>query len=142
MALTPVQEVKLNVGDLDPTMPFLDTESYEYFLTKNSNSVRRASLDAARAILMLLATRGSETVDIFSIQGGKSAEQYRLALQMYLKDPNLNPVYATAGIFAGGVSKADIQTNLSNSDNNTVVNPFDYSEDTNVKSSTGNPFEV
>lgn len=135
--LTPIQEVRIAVGDIDPTMPILDDLTYEYFLTKNTDSVRRASMDAARSILLQLSMRGDETVDIFTIKGGKAAEQYRMSLQMFLRDPNMNPVLTSAGIYAGGISKSDMQSNVDNADNNTVVTPLNDSV-----SSTDDPFSV
>jgi hypothetical protein len=123
MALTPVQEVRVAVGDTDPTFPILDDPTYEYFLEKNQDSIRRASLDAARSILLQLSMRTDETVDIFSVKGSKAAEQYRLALQMFLRDPNLNPVLTSATGYAGGISKSDMQSNIENPDNNYVVTP-------------------
>lgn len=135
--LTPIQEVRIAVGDIDPTMPILDDLTYEYFLTKNTGSVRRASMDAARSILLQLSMRGDETVDIFTIKGGKAAEQYRMSLQMFLRDPNMNPVLTSAGIYAGGISKSDMQSNVDNADNNTVVTPLNDSV-----SSTDDPFSV
>lgn len=126
MALTPIQEVRLSVGDTSVEFPLLDDISYEYYLTKNSNSVRRASLEAARSILLMLSMRGEETVDIFTVKGSKAAEQYRLALQMFLKDPNLNPVLTSANPYAGGISKSDMIANNSNSDNVVVTTPGSF----------------
>jgi hypothetical protein len=123
MALTLIEEVRVSVGDIDTTLPILDDNTYDYFLTKNGNSVRRASLDAARSILLLLSMRTDETVDIFTVKGSKSAEQYRLALQMFLRDPSLNPVLTSANGYAGGISKSDMQANLNTLDNNSVITP-------------------
>ena len=126
MALTDIQKVRVAVADLDPAFPLLDDTTYEYFLEKNNNSITRASLDAAKTILFTLSQRTNQTVDIFSISGGsKSAEQYRLALQLYLRDPNLNPVYNSVTAYAGGISIADMQANVDNLDNNAVVSPVD-----------------
>lgn len=122
--LTPIQEVRIAVGDVDPSMPILDDLTYEYFLSKNTNSVRRASMDAARSILLQLSMRGDETVDIFSVKGSKAAEQYRLSLQMFLRDPNMNTVLTSAGMYAGGISKSDMETNNNTSDNNFIDTPL------------------
>lgn len=121
--LNPIKEVRVQVGDLDVTFPILDDSTYEYFIEKNEGSVRRAALDAARTILFQLSSRGDETVDIFSIKGGKAAEQYRLALQLFLKDPSLNPVLTSANAYAGGISLQDMQNNIDNTDNNAVITP-------------------
>lgn len=121
--LTPIQEIRIQVGDYDSSLPLLDDATYEYFLSKNENSIRRSAIDAARAILFQLTMRSDETIDIFTIKGSKSAEQYRLALKMFLSDPTLNPVLTSASIYAGGVSKTDMQTNVNTTDNNAVITP-------------------
>lgn len=125
MALTLIQECRVAVADLDTAFPILDDATYEYFLTKNESSVRRASLDAARTILLQLSLRGEETVDIFSVKGSKAAEQYRLSLQMFLKDPSLNPVLTSATAYCGGISKQDMQDNVDVFDTNAVITPND-----------------
>jgi hypothetical protein len=140
MALTPIQQVKLQVGDMDINFPLLSDDSYNYFLEKNSNNITRASLDAARSILLILAQRTSESVDIFTVSGGnKSAMEYRLALQLFLKSPELNPVMTSAVIYAGGISKSDMSTNNSKIDTNYVSSVLDSSK--NIDSLL-NPFDL
>ena len=123
MALTLIQQVRLNVADSEPGLYIISNEEIQWLLEKNSNSVPRASLDAARIILLNLAQRGDEVVDIFSIKGKSAAEQYRLALELFVKDPNLNPLYQNLQGYFGGTSKSDMQTNNDNCDNNIVENP-------------------
>jgi hypothetical protein len=125
MALTNIQKVRVAVADLDPAFPILDDATYEYFLEKNNNSIDRASLDAAKTILFTLSQRTNQTVDLFSVSGGaRSAEQYRLALQLFLRDPQLNPVYNNVGAYAGNISISDMQSNADNLDNNIVQPPL------------------
>lgn len=124
MALTDLQKIRYELGDTDVSFPIMSDSEYEYFLEKNNYNVIKASLDAARVILFKLAQRGEETVDIFSIKGTKAAEQYRLALQMYIKDPNLNPVLNNVRGYFGGVSISDMEANDANSDNNLVPTAF------------------
>lgn len=124
MALTDIQKVRLEIQDNTPGLYILSDDEIEYFLEKNNNSVIRASIDAARAVLFNLSQRTDETVDIFSIRGGKAAEQYRLALELYLRDPTLNPVLRNVGGYVGGVSKSDMESNDANPDNNTVKTPY------------------
>lgn len=126
MALTPVQQCRIEVQDTSVEFPLLSDEEYEYFLEKNNDSVRLASLDAARALLMKLSINaGTQTVDIFSISTVRAAEQYRESLKLFLKNPDLNPMLNTAVPYAGGISLTDMQNNNANSDNVTapVVNP-------------------
>lgn len=114
MALTPIEECRLNVGDFgDPQI--LTDEDYQYFLDKYDGNVRRASLDAARAILFYLArwpTR-ERTGDLEVWNDWANA--YRKALEAFLNDPNFNVPNALA--YAGGTSKADMLANDSNNDN-------------------------
>ena len=127
MALTDIQKLRLEVGDVDVSFPILDDTSYEYFLEKHSNNLNRAGLDAARAILFQLSTRNSETVDVFSVKN-TSAESYRQALLLYIKDPNLNPLYKNLQGYVGGVSISDMDANNANLDNNVVQSPSDSGE--------------
>lgn len=122
--LTDIQKVRYEIGDTDPSLPILNDTEIEYFLEKNNYNLNRTCLDAARVILFKLSQRGEETVDIFSIKGNKSAEQYRLALQMYIKDPNLNPVLQNVRGYVGGVSKSDMEANDAVADNNVVPTVF------------------
>ena len=126
MAWTDLQKLKMELSDSDPTFPLLPDDTYLYYLEKNNNNIPRATIDAAKAILMVLSQRTDETVDIFSVRGSKVAENYRLALQLYLRDPSLNPILTTTKGYVGGVSKSDMLANDSVLDNNTVYSPSSY----------------
>lgn len=122
MSLSDIQKVRLEVGDTEVGFPFLDDESYQYFLDKNNNSIPRASVDAAKAILFQLSTRSAESVDIFAFKNN-SAEAYRQALLLFIRDPNLNPLYSNLKGWFGGVSSSEMQENDANPDNNAVRSP-------------------
>ena len=63
-------------------------------------------------------------MDIFSVTGGhKTAEQYRMSLELFLRDPSMNPALQDAQGYFGGVSISDMQANDLNTDNNIVQNP-------------------
>ena len=128
MAYTLIQQVKLEVADLDQAFPLLSDADYDYLLLKHNNSVVRAAVDAARIILLLLSQRTDETVDVFSVRGSKAAEQYRLALELYIKNPQLNPLYNNLKGYVGGVSISDMDANNANLDNNVVQSPSDSGE--------------
>jgi len=128
MALTLIQQVRLMIQDNTPGLYILSDDEIQFYLDRNNSNVNRASLEAAKSILLNLSMRSSETVDIFSINGSKAAEQYRLALQLFIKDPNLNPVYQNVNIYAGNISKQDMLENNSNADNNYVVTPGSESD--------------
>jgi type IV pilus biogenesis protein CpaD/CtpE len=123
VAYSDIQKVRLTVADIDINFPILSDSDYEYFLEKNSNSISRASLDAARTILLVLSQRSDETIDIFSIRGTKIASEYRQSLQLFLKDPSTNPVLQNCKAWFGGVSNSDIAANIANPDNNLVTVP-------------------
>lgn len=132
MALTNLQKIRYELGDVDPGFPIMSDSEYEYFLEKNNDQVRRASLDAAKTILFKLSMTASDsTVDIFSLKGSKAAEAYRQALVMYIKNPDLNEVLQNVKAYFGGVSKTDMEANDANIDNNTVptVNQSSYPTD-------------
>lgn len=121
---TQIEAVRIEIGDdAGPGLAILSDQTIDYFLSKNGNSVARASMDAARAILMRLAQQGNEQVDVLSLGGSKVAEQYRLALELYLRNPLMNPILSTIRGYAGGISVSDIASNNANLDNNIVQSP-------------------
>ena len=120
MALSPIDQVRLLVQDNTPGLYILCDDDVQFFLERNNNNVTRAAMDAAKSILLALSARGDHTVDIFSVKGSKAAESYRLALQLFLKDPSLNPVLQNTGGYVGGISKSEMVQNDGNSDNNVV----------------------
>ena len=128
MAYTDIQKVRIEVADLDPGFPLLVDDEYAYLLEKNNNSIVRASVDAARIILLKLSQQTDETVDVFSVRGSKAAEQYRLALELYIKNPQLNPLYNNLKGYVGGVSISDMAENNANLDNNIIQSPSDSGE--------------
>ena len=138
MALTLTQQVRLNVGDTDTSLPILADEEYEYFLTAANNSVGAASIQAAKTILFKLSINAvDEQVSILSLKGSKSAAAYLEALKLYIRDPSLNPLYSNATLWAGNVSRSEMQTNNNTCDNNIPslatqdLNPSCYSSDSN-----------
>lgn len=118
-----IQDIRYELADTDVNFPILSDAEITYYLTKNSTNLARTSMDCARAILMKLSMRSEDTIDIFSMKSAKTANQYMLALQLYIKDPNLNPLMQNLQGYAGGVSISDMQANDSNSDNNRVIRP-------------------
>lgn len=136
MPLSVIQQIRLLIQDNTPGLYILSDDEIEFLLERNSGSVNRASIEAAKLILMNLSMRGDEQVDIFSIKGRAAAEQYRLALQLFIRDPNLNPVLQNCKGWVGGISKQEMQTNDANLDTNVVpiprtstvpsANPFEF----------------
>ena len=116
-------KVRMEVQDVDTGLYILPDETLDYILAKNDGSISTSSIEAARMILLRLSmTAKDEIVDIIAIKGSKTAESYRLALELYLKSPQLNPMYNKVTPYAGNISKSDIITNNSNTDTNYVKN--------------------
>ena len=141
MALTLLQQIRLEVGDTDVSLPILSDTEYEYFLEKHNNQLYKASVDAARVILFKLSINSSDqTVDIFSIKGSQAAKAYIEALKMYINNPALNQVGANVQAWVGGISVSEMQANDANTDNNIFINPTSSPYD--IPSSTNNYFGV
>jgi len=121
-APTLIEQVRLNVGDTDPEFPLLPDDTYQWLLDKYEDNVNRSALDAARFLLFELSrypTRErSGQIEVWN----EWANTYRKALELFLKDPNLNTIVAVP--YAGGISKSDMKSNDTNNDN---VRPAFYS---------------
>jgi hypothetical protein len=118
-----IQDLRYELGDTSPELPIMSDAEYQYFLTKNSNALQRSAMDAAKSIMLKLSMRSDETVDIFSVKGSAAARNYMQALQLYIKNPDLNAMYDKVQGYAGGISLSDMQANDSNLDNNIVKQP-------------------
>lgn len=126
MAVTPemIQKIRYELQDNTPGLYILDDSTLTYFLEKHSESISRATLDAARAMLFQLSQSATnETVDIFSIRGSQAATAFREALELYIKNPYLNPLSSNLKGWIGGVSKSEMELNDANPDNNIIQSP-------------------
>ena len=123
--LDPIQQVRIMVQDTaGPGLYFLDDETIQYLLDVNNGNIQRASLAAARCILLQLSIQSTdEKVDVLSLSGSKAAEQYRLALQLFLKDPNMNPALTNAKGWVGGINRKEMWDNNHNPENNIIRPP-------------------
>lgn len=117
MALTDVEKIKLELGLVDEASDILGDEEIAYFLEKNNNSIRKASLDVAKTVLFILSTRVHEKIEMLEIWGHTWFENYMKTLQMYINDPNYSIALESAKAYAGGISVSDIRNNINNPDN-------------------------
>ena len=140
MALTLIQQVRLNTQDNTPGLYIISDAEIEYLLEKNNNNVNRASVEAARIVLFNLSMRNDESVDVFSIRSSQSAKAYMEALKLYIRDPNLNQIGNNIQGYASGISLEDMQANDANADNNIFVPPSNSPYD--IPSNTNNYFGV
>lgn len=118
-----IHALRIELGDVSTEWPIMSDDEYNYFLGKHDWSIQRASMDAAKSIMLKLSMRTDETVDIFSIKGSSAAKNYMQALQMYIKNPDLNSMYDKVKGYAGGISKSDMLANNANLDTNHFVKP-------------------
>ena len=118
-----IHAIRIELGDTSTEWPIMSDEEYNYFLSKHDWNIRRAAMDAAKSIMLKLSMRTDETVDLFSIKGTAAAKNYMQALQIYIKNPDLNTMYDKIQGYAGGISKEDMLKNDSNLDNNIIVKP-------------------
>ena len=117
-------QVRYEIGDnIDPALPILTDDEYTYYLTKHSESVTRAAVDCAKTILFKLSMKNDYTVDVLSVKGSKAAQAYKEALQLYIKNPDLNGLLRTVSGYIGNTSKSDILSNNNTSDNQAVFPP-------------------
>ena len=128
MALTLNQQVRLLCQDNTPGLYIISEDEIDFLLQRNNNNVDKAVYEALQIMLRYLAQRGDESIDVFSIRGSKSAEQMRLAIELYLKDPANNPLYKNLKGYVGGVSISDMNANNANLDNNIIQSPSDSGE--------------
>ena len=140
MALTLIQQVRLNIQDNTPGLYILSDDEITYLLERNKDNVNRASVEAARIVLFNLAQKSDESIDIFSIRGSQAAKAYMEALKLYIRDPNLNQIGNNIQGYASGISLEDMQANDANADNNIFVPPSNSPYD--IPSNTNNYFGV
>jgi len=137
-----ILKVRMEVADTETGLYILPDTTYEYILIKNSGSIGRSSVDAARMILMRLSiTAKDQIVDVISIKSSKQADSYRQALILFISNPSLNPLYNNINGWAGNVSISEIEANINNLDNNTpslAVNPLQQ----NIYDPNQNPFTI
>ena len=120
MAISTIDAIRLDVGLVGEAYGLLSDEEISYYLTKNNNNIRRASLDCAKTVLFILSQRVHERADVLEIWGHDWFNNYYKSLQLYLTDPNYNITINSATPYAGGISKKDIRENIDNFDNQVV----------------------
>lgn len=126
MAITPemIMAVRYEIGDVadNPAFYFLTDAEITYYLTKHNESVVRAAVDSAKVILFKLSSTSDIQVAELAMRGAKTADAYRQALELFIKNPQLNGLLNNVSGYIGGTSFTDIQSNNNNIDN-VVVQP-------------------
>lgn len=111
--------VRLAVADTND-LPVLSNDVYDYLLSKYTNNETAATKEAAYLILGQLSFNTRERLDRIETYGNMAFDQYLKFIGEVIKNPNgyLN----MAGIYAGGVDKADFIAN--NEDQTVIQNKF------------------
>jgi hypothetical protein len=128
MALTPVETVKIIVGDVvgNPLYPILDDDTYDYLLETTNGDIWQAAIKAAIIISLRIASYPTrEKAGNYEVWNTYSTS-YLAALTNIIKTPA--SLLSTKIIpYAGGISKQDMFLNDSNQDNNiqTIYQGFD-----------------
>ena len=146
MAFTDIEKIRIEIGLVNEAADILSDEELTYFLEKNNNSIKRASLDAAKTVLFILSQLVHERTSAdLEIWNHTWFENYMKSLQLYLNNPNFSINIDSAKVYAGGISKTDIRSNIDNEDNFTVITdvgiPKDYTavNSTNTQQDIFNP---
>lgn len=113
----PTDELRLITGDIWEDMEYLTDADYQYFLDRNQGNIRRAGLDAMRAILFKLSRGARERTGDIEVYGSEYFKNYLAALQLILRNPDV--ALSLAVPYAGGISKSDMLANDMNPDNAT-----------------------
>ena len=117
MALTPIEQIKLEIGLVAEASDILTDDQLQYFLDKNNGSVKKASLDAAKTVLFILSQYIHEKSSILELWGQTWFENYMKTITLYLNNPNFSSGITDAKAYAGGISISDIRANIDNCDN-------------------------
>lgn len=115
--MTPVEEVRLEIGLLGQAYQLLSDEEVQYFLNKNNGNIRRASSSAGKTVLFILSQLVHTKASELESWDHDWFNNYYKTLQMYLNDPNFSFAINGAMPYAGGISVADIRANVENYDN-------------------------
>lgn len=111
--------VRLKVGDTNVDLEYLTDDWYNYFISKNSGNLNRASLDAARSILASFTGSVREKTDQVEIYGNEYFSNYLEFLNNFVNNPNLSPLSPPMP-YCGGLSLSDMEAKRSNQDLNTL----------------------
>lgn len=114
-ATSAVDRVRLIVGDTMTEIEYLSDDTYEYLLTKHNNNETASALEAARYILGSLARYSRQRTGDIEVYGAEMFNNYKDFLVELLRNPQM--LLDRAGVYAGGISKADMAANDANSDN-------------------------
>lgn len=115
--MTPIEEVRLEIGLIGQAYQLLSDEEIQYFLNKNNGNIRRASSSAGKTVLFILSQLVHTKASELESWDHDWFNNYYKSLQMYLNNPNYSFALDSARPYAGGISVTDIRENVNNADN-------------------------
>jgi hypothetical protein len=119
MALTPVQQVRIFIGDV-PSSPFYqlftDEEIQSFIDMSNGNIMEAIRFAAIAASMQLSGTNTRERTGDIEVWNSLST-QYLKALDNIIKDPSFKTIPSGLMPYAAGISWEDVIKNDSNPDN-------------------------
>lgn len=110
---TAVDRVRLTIGDTSDMEWLSDTE-IEYALSSNNNNENAAAKQCAQFILARMAYSGHERLDKLEFWGD-AFDKYMRFLKEVINSSTMN---GTAGIYVGGMDKAEF---INNANDDTLV---------------------
>jgi hypothetical protein len=116
MTLTPIQAVRLEIGDNLTDYQILADSDVQYFLDKYSQIVSKASLDCAKSILFILARMVRSKAGELETWQTDYFTSYIAALKLYVSNPSFSVAIQGAMPYAGGISKKDALANIADID--------------------------
>lgn len=127
----PRDAVRLLIGDTDDKDPLLSDAEIAFYLSENGDNQYRAAMEACKAIAALLSRRPDYMVGRTLVSNQQRAEAF-LKLAEAMKQKYLAGSVAP---YAGGISKADKQTQEDDDDR---LTPF-FSRNNFVQPGADNP---
>lgn len=114
-ATSATDRVRLIVGDTATEFDYLSDETYQYLLTKYLNNETAAALEAARYILGSLAKYSRQRTGDIEVYGAEMFKNYKDFLIELIRNPQM--LLDRAQVYAGGISRSDMEQNDMNPDN-------------------------
>lgn len=113
----PSDAVRLIVGDTESDEVLLSTDLYEYFLVENNDDVNQTSVAVLKALVAKFARYAEEKTGEVQIKYQQYYKHYKDMLKRAKNDP-INGLLSAPQVYAGGLSKKELETDDDNSDLN------------------------
>ncbi len=121
MTLTDIEKLKLEIGLIGDASSLLSDSEIQYFLDSNK-TFKSACLSTAKTVLFILSQYLHEkTASELEIWGNTWYENYKDALRMYVSNPAFNSASLYAAVWAGGLSKSEIENYKNDPDLQRIV---------------------